>query len=147
MALVPEPEHGREAGRQIVSEEELVELADGLDASWETRVHHVAVLGDELAAEGDSVEIFRVDGDELGGGIRLQGFCSCELRVGTCSCAAWGLYRYVRVHVCRLTHGDVEDGFEWPILGGLDCLPVQAIQRPDLQRILGCLCRSWGARC
>lgn len=42
-----------------------MELADGLDTGGEAGVNHVAVLGDDLAAEGDSVEVFRVDGDEL----------------------------------------------------------------------------------
>jgi hypothetical protein len=85
-ALVPEPEHGREAGREIVPQEELVELADGFDTCREATVDHVAVLGDELAAQGDSVEVIRVDGDELRGGIRLQGFLlkvSCALRLYT----------------------------------------------------------------
>lgn len=70
-ALVTEPEHGWEAGREVISEEKLVELADGFDAGGETGVNHVAVLGDDLAAEGDSVEVFRVDCDELRGGICL----------------------------------------------------------------------------
>lgn len=55
-----------------------MELADGLDAGGEAGVNHVAVLGDDLVAEGDSVEVFRVDGDELRGRICLQGFWLCE---------------------------------------------------------------------
>lgn len=63
--VVSKLEHGREASWEIVLEEELVELADGFDAGGEAAVDQGAVLGDDLAAEGDSVEVVCVDGDEL----------------------------------------------------------------------------------
>lgn len=49
----------------MVLEEELVELADGFDAGWKAAVDQVSVLGDDLAAQRDSVKVVCVDGDEL----------------------------------------------------------------------------------
>lgn len=116
-----------------------MQLADGLEARGEAGVNHVAVLGDELPAEGDSVEILRVDGDELRRRIGLQG----------CLRVSHGPDVYMNGHMQlgMLTHGDVEDGLERPKLVRHDCLPVQVIQRLDIQSILGRLFRSIEVRC